>query len=50
MVQISNFGLAVSSGIENKDSVELTGALDYVAPEYTLEGLLAFKVIQSFAI
>lgn len=38
-IQLSNFGLAVTSGIENKESIELSGTQGYVAPEYLLDGM-----------
>ena len=36
--QLSNFGLAVTSGTENKN-VKLSGTLGYAAPEYLLDGM-----------
>ncbi|KAH7547456.1 probable receptor-like protein kinase At1g80640 isoform X1 [Ziziphus jujuba] len=41
--KLSNFGLAVTSGIENKDSIELSGTQGYVAPEYISDGRLTDK-------
>ncbi|OAY36965.1 probable receptor-like protein kinase At1g80640 [Manihot esculenta] len=40
--KLSDFGLAVTSGIENKN-IKLSGTLGYVAPEYLLEGKLTDK-------
>jgi len=37
-VQISDFGLAVTSGNIDKGSMNLSGTLGYVAPEYLLDG------------
>jgi serine/threonine protein kinase len=36
--QLSDFGLAVTSGTENKN-VKLSGTLGYAAPEYLLDGM-----------
>ncbi|KAL5985476.1 hypothetical protein ACLOJK_027460 [Asimina triloba] len=41
--QISDFGLAVSVGSQNKTVVKLSGTLGYVAPEYLLDGKLTEK-------
>ncbi|GMN49924.1 hypothetical protein TIFTF001_019096 [Ficus carica] len=41
--KISNFGLAVTSGTENKDNIGLSGTSAYVAPEYILDGKLTDK-------
>lgn len=38
-IQLSNFGLAVTSGIESKDNIELSRSQGYVAPEYILDGM-----------
>jgi serine/threonine protein kinase len=38
LIQLSDFGLAVTSGIENKN-IKLSGTLGYVAPEYLLDGM-----------
>ncbi|KAK3188611.1 hypothetical protein Dsin_028172 [Dipteronia sinensis] len=40
--KLSDFGLAVTSGTQNKN-VKLSGTLGYVAPEYLLEGKLTDK-------
>ncbi|KAH8512807.1 hypothetical protein Peur_056727 [Populus x canadensis] len=40
--KLSDFGLAVASGIQNK-YIKLSGTLGYVAPEYLLDGKLADK-------
>uniref|UniRef100_A0A2N9IGE3 Protein kinase domain-containing protein n=1 Tax=Fagus sylvatica TaxID=28930 RepID=A0A2N9IGE3_FAGSY len=40
--KLSDFGLAVTSGIENKN-IKLSGTLGYVAPEYLLDGKLTDK-------
>jgi serine/threonine protein kinase len=42
-VQISDFGLAVTSGNLDKGSMELSGTLGYVAPEYLLDGTSFFS-------
>ncbi|KAG6791265.1 hypothetical protein POTOM_000378 [Populus tomentosa] len=36
LIQLSDFGLAVTSGIQSKN-IELSGTLGYVAPEYLLD-------------
>ncbi|XP_008788933.2 probable receptor-like protein kinase At1g80640 isoform X1 [Phoenix dactylifera] len=41
--KISDFGLAVTGGNHNKGSVNLSGTLGYVAPEYLLDGKLTEK-------
>ncbi|KAF3450940.1 hypothetical protein FNV43_RR07029 [Rhamnella rubrinervis] len=41
--KLSNFGLAVTSGIETKHNIELSGTQGYVAPEYILDGKLTDK-------
>ncbi|XP_024021895.1 probable receptor-like protein kinase At1g80640 isoform X1 [Morus notabilis] len=41
--KLSNFGLAVTSGTENKDNIGLSGTAAYVAPEYILDGKLTDK-------
>ena len=38
LIQLSDFGLAVTSGIQNK-YIKLSGTLGYVAPEYLLDGM-----------
>ncbi|KAJ6934265.1 hypothetical protein NC651_009336 [Populus alba x Populus x berolinensis] len=40
--KLSGFGLAVASGIQNKN-IKLSGTLGYVAPEYLLDGKLTDK-------
>lgn len=42
-MQISDFGLAVTSGNLDKGSMELSGTLGYVAPEYLLDGMASFS-------
>lgn len=37
--QLSDFGLAVTDGTQNKNSIKLSGTLGYVAPEYLLDGM-----------
>lgn len=39
LVQLSDFGLAVTDGSQNKNNVKLSGTLGYVAPEYLLDGM-----------
>lgn len=39
-IQIADFGLAITVGSHNKNSVKLSGTLGYVAPEYLLAGML----------
>lgn len=41
--KLSDFGLAVISGTQNKNSIKLSGTLGYVAPEYLLDGKLTDK-------
>ncbi|XP_043702616.1 probable receptor-like protein kinase At1g80640 isoform X2 [Telopea speciosissima] len=41
--KISDFGLAVAGGAQNKNSIKLSGTLGYVAPEYLLDGKLTEK-------
>ncbi|KAH7659986.1 Non-specific serine/threonine protein kinase protein [Dioscorea alata] len=41
--KIADFGLAVTSGNQNKESVKVSGTLGYVAPEYLLDGKLTEK-------
>ncbi|PIA65282.1 hypothetical protein AQUCO_00100632v1 [Aquilegia coerulea] len=41
--KISDFGLAVISGSQNKNNIKLSGTLGYVAPEYLLDGKLTDK-------
>lgn len=38
LVQISDFGLAVTGANQNKGNIKLSGTLGYVAPEYLLDG------------
>ncbi|KAL0010827.1 hypothetical protein SO802_005935 [Lithocarpus litseifolius] len=42
LIQLSDFGLAVTSGTEN-NNLKLSGTMDYVAPEYLLDGKLTDK-------
>jgi hypothetical protein len=39
LLQISDFGLAVTSGNHNKGNLKLSRTLGYVAPEYLLDGM-----------
>uniref|UniRef100_A0A0D9VD09 Protein kinase domain-containing protein n=1 Tax=Leersia perrieri TaxID=77586 RepID=A0A0D9VD09_9ORYZ len=41
--EISDFGLAVTSGNHSKGNLKLSGTLGYVAPEYLLDGKLTEK-------
>ncbi|KAF8407206.1 hypothetical protein HHK36_006333 [Tetracentron sinense] len=41
--KLSDFGLAVTSGAQNKNNIKLSGTLGYVAPEYLLDGKLTDK-------
>ncbi|EXC04746.1 putative receptor-like protein kinase [Morus notabilis] len=41
--KLSDFGLAVADGTQNKNSIKLSGTLGYVAPEYLLDGKLTDK-------
>ncbi|KAI7732204.1 hypothetical protein M8C21_012239 [Ambrosia artemisiifolia] len=41
--KLSDFGLAVMDGAQNKSNVKLSGTLGYVAPEYLLDGKLTDK-------
>ncbi|KAJ4957561.1 hypothetical protein NE237_024672 [Protea cynaroides] len=41
--KISDFGLAVAAGAQNKNDIKLSGTLGYVAPEYLLDGKLTEK-------
>lgn len=49
-LQISDFGLAVTSGNIDKGSMNLSGTLGYVAPEYLLDGVasLSFSSLNTF--
>lgn len=38
-MQISDFGLAVTSGNHSKGNIKLSGTMGYVAPEYLLDGM-----------
>lgn len=38
IMQISDFGLAVSLDEHGKNNIKLSGTLGYVAPEYLLDG------------
>lgn len=37
--QLSDFGLAITDGSQNKNNIKLSGTLGYVAPEYILDGM-----------
>lgn len=39
-IQLSDFGLAITDGSQNKNNLKLSGTLGYVAPEYLLDGML----------
>ncbi|KAF9612914.1 hypothetical protein IFM89_004330 [Coptis chinensis] len=41
--KLSDFGLAVINGTQNKNNIKLSGTLGYVAPEYLLDGRLTDK-------
>ncbi|XP_055812602.1 probable receptor-like protein kinase At1g80640 [Solanum dulcamara] len=41
--KLSDFGLAVLGGAQNKNNIKLSGTLGYVAPEYMLDGKLTDK-------
>lgn len=38
MIQLSDFGLAVASGVQHKN-MKMSGTLGYVAPEYISHGI-----------
>lgn len=37
-IKLSDFGLAVTHGTQNRSNFKLSGTLGYVAPEYLLDG------------
>ncbi|QCD99307.1 serine/threonine-protein kinase PBS1 [Vigna unguiculata] len=37
--KLSDFGLAITNGTQNKNNIKLSGTLGYVAPEYLLDGM-----------
>ncbi|KAE8056311.1 hypothetical protein FH972_013094 [Carpinus fangiana] len=41
--KLSDFGLALTDGTQNKNNIKLSGTLGYVAPEYLLDGKLTDK-------
>ncbi|XP_060185611.1 probable receptor-like protein kinase At1g80640 [Lycium barbarum] len=41
--KLSDFGLAVLGGAQNRSNIKLSGTLGYVAPEYLLDGKLTDK-------
>ncbi|KAF6143697.1 hypothetical protein GIB67_021707 [Kingdonia uniflora] len=41
--KLSDFGLSVTVGNQNKNNIKLSGTLGYVAPEYILDGKLTEK-------
>ncbi|KAK2452889.1 Protein kinase superfamily protein [Trifolium repens] len=41
--KVSDFGLAITDGSQNKNNIKLSGTLGYVAPEYLLDGKLTDK-------
>lgn len=38
-IQLSDFGLSVIVGAQNKNDIKLSGTMGYVAPEYLLDGM-----------
>lgn len=38
-IQLSDFGLAIVDGAQNKNNIKLSGTVGYVAPEYLLDGM-----------
>ncbi|KEH28848.1 receptor-like kinase [Medicago truncatula] len=38
--KLSDFGLAITDGSQNKNNIKLSGTLGYVAPEYLLDGTI----------
>lgn len=38
-IQLSDFGLSVIVGAQNKGDIKLSGTMGYVAPEYLLDGM-----------
>ncbi|CAH1435017.1 unnamed protein product [Lactuca virosa] len=41
--KLSDFGLAITGGVQGKNNIKLSGTLGYVAPEYLLDGKLTDK-------
>lgn len=41
--KLSDFGLAIVDGAQNKNNIKLSGTVGYVAPEYLLDGKLTDK-------
>ncbi|KAL2318043.1 hypothetical protein Fmac_031919 [Flemingia macrophylla] len=41
--KLSDFGLAITNGAQDKNNIKLSGTLGYVAPEYLLDGKLTDK-------
>ncbi|XAR71022.1 Non-specific serine/threonine protein kinase [Bertholletia excelsa] len=41
--KLSDFGLAITDGTQNKNNIKLSGTVGYVAPEYLLDGKLTDK-------
>ncbi|KAA8541966.1 hypothetical protein F0562_023118 [Nyssa sinensis] len=41
--KLSDFGLAIAGGTQDKNNIKLSGTLGYVAPEYLLDGKLTDK-------
>ncbi|KAL8117399.1 putative receptor-like protein kinase At1g80640 [Apium graveolens] len=41
--KLSNFGLAIADGLQNKKNLNISGTLGYVAPEYLIDGKLTDK-------
>lgn len=44
-IQLSDFGLAIVDGAQNKNNIKLSGTVGYVAPEYLLDGMSIEPVI-----
>lgn len=38
-IQLSDFGLSVIVGAQNKNEIKISGTMGYVAPEYLLDGM-----------
>lgn len=49
LVQLSDFGLAITGGNSNKTNIKLSGTLGYVAPEYLLDGKEHFCILNCMA-
>lgn len=42
-IQLSDFGLAIVDGAQNKNNIKLSGTVGYVAPEYLLDGMSVYR-------